>query len=1007
MEKWNGNDYTIKQQWEHDEEMIFAASMRKNVGSGTISLKNKIHRKQEDIMIVLRASTELKRTFEKLITTMKVPVKWNGLLIVIDNYIFLQGEVRSLFFHFDSRKVVTNIIDITVKPEQIQEASTNIHMRNVINMLLYAFGKWGKLTGVKVDKSFSELNILFKNIMRELSIDPDYTIEHFYFYREKIRITYEDVLQAALEYKEEEYEAPEEEAGGLWYKFVWKRETLSFEQVQTTIDDRKKGRIGNNFYMIGLLCPDCRKKIHMTVYPQGKEFLIETVEGGVLLARAAVCSHCHSFFAARPKWLLSEGDVYTMRFGEDEKAYEDYLALLGKNGGAAVSNNRYNMFADGRADAEDAGTEGTLDEACSALETCSDEELDDIEERMQEGFYPVQSVRRWENKVRQENIIRKKRKKKAEEEVAAKQKEKQAESQKAVARRKDLAENSASSEETEGWKSRRAKDMGEPSRVEKQKTAKKNTDTKKVIYNKRNAVGNRRYQEFEEADRYAGGNMAGSGSRRYWEVEETDRYGDENAVQGGAENSRYQETDEKDIYDENANHHPQQEYYEAKMEAMERYSGRMLTELKQELTEEEDLPPDIKKDFSGRVQKQLEKVLEYELTKRIRGCIGTTYEKMKRVLGEVEKAELSEERKAPLRKELKQYMQRQGTQEVNKLMQSMPEHMARETFQEFEEKLKGYGEVDMEPYQKTLYQKKREAEQAEIANLVRHLGKNTREELLALANQLSAGGYLPELAAPCLEKIKERVRQMDEQRISEICPNPEKVSYDEGVRAFQRLRQEELLPELRDNAISKLAKRLSRIKAKECDLLVKKLEEAMGAEDIALNDRHYFYPANKVLAQKAEPEETAVIDAAMAAYADGNGLFEYPIIVVDTSWNHSGKEGLILTPEHVYYSTLFGSKKISVRDIEEISCSTGFLNKNVFAHCKDGSKYKLPYAIDAKELPEYSKVLDEFIHYLREKPVSRRVDYLAKESHTTICCFRCGYVYTGDVFCPKCGYENK
>ena len=53
-------------------------------------------------MILLRANTELHQTFERLIEAMKVPVKWNGIFVVIDNYMILQGEVRSLFFHFDS-----------------------------------------------------------------------------------------------------------------------------------------------------------------------------------------------------------------------------------------------------------------------------------------------------------------------------------------------------------------------------------------------------------------------------------------------------------------------------------------------------------------------------------------------------------------------------------------------------------------------------------------------------------------------------------------------------------------------------------------------------------------------------------------------------------------------------------------------------------------------------------------------------------------------------------------
>jgi len=73
-------------------------------------------------MIVLNATPELKLTFDKLIQTMEAQVSWNGLFVVIDNTLILQGDVRSLFFHFDSRKVVTNIIhaDVRSKKPEIQ-----------------------------------------------------------------------------------------------------------------------------------------------------------------------------------------------------------------------------------------------------------------------------------------------------------------------------------------------------------------------------------------------------------------------------------------------------------------------------------------------------------------------------------------------------------------------------------------------------------------------------------------------------------------------------------------------------------------------------------------------------------------------------------------------------------------------------------------------------------------------------------------------------------------------
>ena len=145
-------------------------------------------------MILLRATPELKYTFERLIDAMKAPVQWNGIFLVIDNYLILQGEVRSLFFHFDDRKVGTNIFDIELKEDGIRDITGNTHVLNVINMILYAFGKWGTLRGIRVEKNYEQLNALFSGVMQEIAVEPEYNYQYFRFYKEGIRVTYEDVV---------------------------------------------------------------------------------------------------------------------------------------------------------------------------------------------------------------------------------------------------------------------------------------------------------------------------------------------------------------------------------------------------------------------------------------------------------------------------------------------------------------------------------------------------------------------------------------------------------------------------------------------------------------------------------------------------------------------------------------------------------------------------------------------------------------------------------------------
>ena len=220
-------------------------------------------------------------------------------------------------------------------------------------------------------------------------MEPEYTPEYMRFYRNGMRITYEDVIQMAVEYSEEGEAEGEVRGHGLWRKIIWKKAKLQFTRVDTTVEERRGTRLGNNFYMVGYLCPKCSENLHMVVYPVGKEFRIETEEGGVLLARAATCEKCQCFYTPRPKKLFAEGDIYVMEFGEDTVAYEDYLELLGRDGDR-VSNYHCNEYADGRRiEADD--EEERLEELYTYLPELSDEELHKIEARMEEGFYAEES----------------------------------------------------------------------------------------------------------------------------------------------------------------------------------------------------------------------------------------------------------------------------------------------------------------------------------------------------------------------------------------------------------------------------------------------------------------------------------------------------------------------------------------------------------------------------------------------------------------------------------------
>lgn len=913
-------------------------------------------------MILLRANRELKQTFDKLIQTMQVPVSWDGIFAVIDNYIILHGDVRSLFFHFDSKRVLTNLIDIPIKEEMIEETGENVHVCNVINMILYVFGKWGTINGLKVEKNYAQLNRLFQEILREIRVEPEYNQKHFHFYQDGVRVTYEDVVQLALEYEEEKPQA-EEEAGGLWHKIVWNRMQTEFVHVETDLKERLKERLGNNFYMVGYLCPSCREKMHMVVYPVGKEFQIETDEGAVLLARAATCGHCNSFYTPRPGKLFSEGDVYVMRFGEDRKAYEDYLELIGKRG-ERVSNNRFNMYADGRKNTDEQDKtetdEQALEEFCENLPEHSSEEVRRMWERMEEGFYPDENIRRIERKIKAH--------------VAGNTQEK----------------------------------SGANGRVDERKASVQNAGKMPSGKNERTASGNMERTLSGNAERTLSGNTERtlSGNTQpvtgdYIQMQSAGAH--EKKRSGEDRNSTEGETKPEisnDVQD------AVRRKYEAKLQVCGRFSERQLTEFKEELLREQRLGKEECQNYLKQVEQRLYEARMEQFSKKAAACEGKNYVFIKRVYDELTKDEIPQHVKQPLLERLYSQMEAQGEQEVRTLVAKMPPNLNRAGYRQFMEKLHTYEGVDLKPYEETLLSRQEAAERREVEELVKRARKITKEDYRELLQRLDEGDFLPELLLPYRDKINAKIRQLDADEIAKICLNPLEMTFEEGMEAYQKLTEGDFLPELKEDALKLLSKRLSKIKTDECELLVKKLTEEFKEAGIAENVRHHFYPARKVLLSQALPEETEVIDFAMASYAAGRGLFEYPILVVDTSRNETGKEGMILTPEHLYYSTLLSSYGISITSIDTITASAGLLTRGIYVHQKNGEKIKIPYAVPAKELSAYADVLHEFIRYLQEKPESRKVNYLAEMKHETICCFRCGYAYKGGAICPKCGYQN-
>lgn len=682
-----------------------------------------------------------------------------------------------------------------------------------------------------------------------------------------------------------------------------------------------------------------------------------------------------------------------MDFEEDKKAYEDYLELMGRNG-EHEANSRYNEYEDGRKPAGVEDEQQPLEKLCEDLSEYSDADFEELLNKIEEGFFPESSIAACEPAIQEEKKRRKKLKSTpaSDQDEVTDDEEEQDESKNRHAEKQHGNESAGES----GWKRNEREEKQADARRNEEKSLHVNARQSENERREGNISRNERKKQYEDVRQNETESRHVNASRY-----ESDSRQPHEAGRIGGESS-----DEKYAQVNNAEAQKARETYQAKFGVADRMSERQLSELKHQLIHETRISPEERKQYLDVLEEKEQDRKLAALNKKAESCADKNYAVMRRVYDEIAEEKLPQEKKQNLLLNLKQKMQTQAEREVAELVGKMPPNMDRARYHALREKLKEYEGVDLTPYQERLESQKNLAEQQEIKNMIRQSRKITREDLTELKERLKEKEFEPGLVLPYFEQIENKIRQMDENEIEEITGDPAHMSFDEGMDAYQKIAEGPYLPDLKDNALELLSRRLSKIKTDECEQLVNKLKNELEEAGITESQKHYFYPARKVLLKQAVPQETEVIDYAMASYAAGNGLFEYPIFVVDTSRNNSGKEGIILTPEHLYYSTLMTSYRIDVPSIDEITASTGLLNRGVYVTEKNGKKTKIPYAVENKQLTAYAGVLNEFIHYLQEKPDSRNISYLAKEKHDTICCFRCGYVYKGGNICPKCGFKN-
>ena len=938
-------------------------------------------------MILLKANNELRNVFARMIATMGAKVEWKGNFVVLNHFLILSGRVRSLVLNFENRKVGTNVIELPDREEDMEQVEGNEILANVLNMSLYAFGKWGMIKGLKVDQDDQQLNGLFSAVLKDLKIRPDYRSDHFRFYQEGVQVTYEEVVQAAIEEWKRKAQEPQKEPekaererkAGLWHNMCWRIERCAFSKEETDAYERTASRLGNNFYITGYLCPSCKAKLYMCVYPQGKEFPVETEEGKVYLARSYTCDSCSLYYTPRPGKLVREGDAYALKFGKDRDAYEDYQELLGRNG-RRTTNYHFNEYEWERGKTREPQT---IEEACTDLEDMTEEELLELDGKLQDGFYPPEKSKPYRKRIH--DLLRK----------ISKNREKC---------EKSSAQNGSDGQENYKVAKNRNGGQAESQAVENRKESRgdfKATEGRNGGQGSLNPLGSshgsRADSQMTEGidakqDRQGGSLTAGSQGRN-----------------GGARNpgSRQELTQDSGSRNSNANSGNSGDEvfdkYQARMKVLDRMSLRQLGELRQQIQSEKRLAHDQKKDFNSQIDEALARREEESLRQKVKDCAGKPYHIMARIEAEIRKSKAAEAVKAEALTEIAEMKRARGQQEAEQMVASMPANMTRSQYHAFRQKLAQYQDVDFSPFEAQLEERGRQAQKAELDVMLRRIDKSERKGLLKMLEQLKEG-FSGKDAAAVQAKVEERLRRMDEAAIDKICPNILTMTFDEAAEAYEKIEGGPFLPELKTNTLEMIDKRLTKIKMDECALLVDKLREDLKGR-IKDTQRLHFYEVRKVMRGEWEEQEAKLAAKALNTYAADRSRYEYPILICDSSAKKNGKEGFLLTPDHIFYNSTFNSEKIPIRAIHGVEGNTGLLNRGIYLSRGNGAKTKIPGGIPAKELSVFAQVLDGFVSYLQEKPESRSISYLAKEKHEVMCCYRCGYTYREGNVCPKCGNQ--
>ena len=961
-------------------------------------------------MIVLKSTAQLRLVFNKLIKTLSVPIDWNGNFIVSGNFLILPGKERSVIFNYDTRRVTTNLSDDKLGRKSAEPIENDSQLVNIFNLVLYAFGKWGALKGITVEKDYKKINSLFAAVFGEFGVAADYTAQHCFWYKDGTRITYEDAIQLAIDSEQQKVMDDEiaQEETGLWHSTVWKVEEEQFKFEKLPMSQRRKGRIGHNFYKVGYDCPHCNGKLYMASFSKKEKPVIDTVEGRVQLARAFFCPECVIFYTPLPDAGLEDEEVYCLDFDGDTTAGNDYMEMLGRLG-TKEPNSEFNRYVDRVKDDADFKKRENLNDIDKGISDDrrslngidkgiydDDRDLNGIDKGIRDDRRSLSGIDKGiRDDERDLNGIDKgirdderdlngidKGIRDDERDLNGIDKGIRDDERDLNGIDKGIRDDERDLNGIDKGIRDDERDLNGIDKGIRDDRRSLNGIDKGIRDDRRSLNGidkgirdDRRSlngidKGIRDDERDLNGIDKGIGDdRRSLNGIDKGIYDDEPKSLNSTEKSDDEEYALDSSYDE-AGASPKR--WEKEINAGSSEVSRS------EMNDESD------RRFGGHNTEKDKKNSGIRLLRNMQNLFKKIFAVTK-IFANIK----SDKNDNPEEKSFGAYSDdRWQSEEIG---DNSPMYA-----------------VAHEPDENSEYNDDTEqtgAERQKAQELVEQSEKNTRSDLLSLIARIKDRHFKPKVEKEYVDKIQDEIAGLDKRRIDEACEGYLDYNGDELKELYDRIDNEDFLPEIKKNALYNISKRLWKIRNEEAELLVKRLKKALEENGVSDDKRLYFYPAREVLENCEDTLLMNHFECAKTSYAPDIEQFEYPIMMVDVTRKQNGRRGMLLTPDAIYYGNLYTYGRLSVEDIEKIQVNTGFMGRHVAAYLAGGSRRRLADIADSKESEAYAKTLDDFAAYLKEKPFSRKEKYLVKQKHDVICCFRCGYVYKNMRECPKCGYK--